>query len=94
MALLTGKPRSTTARAVSHTNLWVLYKSEFEDLVLRYPSISLSLSRALSQRLAEADRRFADSRLRRFSIFARMSDAQLEDLAAAQADAIPQGRGS
>jgi CRP-like cAMP-binding protein len=80
MALLTGKPRSTTARAMGHTNLWALYKTEFEDLVLRYPSISLSLSRALSQRLAEADRRFADTRLRRFAIFARMSDAQLGDL--------------
>jgi CRP-like cAMP-binding protein len=80
MALLTGKPRSTTVRAIGHTNLWVLYKAEFEDLVVRYPSISLSLSRALSQRLAQADRRYADNRLRRFSVFARMSDAQLEDL--------------
>jgi CRP-like cAMP-binding protein len=80
MALLTGKPRSTTARAATHTNLWVLYRSDFDDLVNRNPSISLALSRILSQRLAEMDRRFTESHLRGLKLLAGLSSSQLEDI--------------
>jgi len=48
MALLAAKPRSESARAASHANLWVLYRSDFEDLVNRYPAISVALSKVLS----------------------------------------------
>ncbi len=80
MALLTGKPRSTTARTATHTNLWVLYRSDFEELVNRYPAISLALSKVLSQRLAEADRRFTESHLRGLKLLAGLSPGQLEDV--------------
>ncbi len=80
MALLTGKPRSTTARAAAHTNLWVLYRADFDDLVNRYPSISLALSRVLSQRLAELDRRFTEGHLRGLRLLAGLSPGQLEDI--------------
>jgi CRP-like cAMP-binding protein len=80
MALLTGKPRSTAARAAAHTNLWVLYRSDFDDLVNRYPSISLALSRVLSQRLADMDRRFTESHLRGLKLLAGLSASQLEDV--------------
>jgi CRP-like cAMP-binding protein len=80
MALLTGKPRSTAARAATHTNLWVLYRSDFDDLVNRNPSISLALSRILSQRLAEMDRRFTESHLRGLKLLAGLSSGQLEDI--------------
>ncbi len=80
MALLTGKPRSTGARAAGHTNLWVLYRTEFDDLVNRHPSISLALSRVLSDRLAEMDRRFSESHLRGLKLLAGLSSSQLEDV--------------
>jgi CRP-like cAMP-binding protein len=80
MALLTGKPRSTAAQVAAHTNLWVLYRSDFEDLVSRYPSISLALSKVLSQRLAEADRRFTESHLRGLKLLVGLSPGQLEDV--------------
>ena len=64
MALLTGKPRAAAAMAVEHSNLWVLYRSDFDDLINRYPAISVGLSRELSERLAEMDRRFTESHLR------------------------------
>ncbi len=80
MALLTGKPRSTAARAAVHTNLWVLYRSDFEDLVNRYPSLSLALSRVLSQRLAELDRRFTEGHLRGLRLLAGLSPGQLEEI--------------
>jgi CRP-like cAMP-binding protein len=80
MALLTGKPRSTTAKAAAHTNLWVLYRSDFDDLVNRYPAISLALSRVLSKRLADMDRRFTESHLRGLKLLAGLSSSQLEDI--------------
>jgi CRP-like cAMP-binding protein len=80
MALLTGKPRSSSARTASHTNLWVLYRSDFDDLVNRYPSISLALSKVLSERLADMDRRFSESHLRGLKLLAGLSPGQLEDV--------------
>lgn len=80
MALLTGKPRSSSARTADHTNLWVLYRSEFDDLVNRYPSVSLALSKVLSERLAEMDRRFSESHLRGLKLLAGLTPSQLEDV--------------
>ncbi len=80
MALLTGKPRSTAARAAVHTNLWVLYRSDFEDLVNRHPAISLTLSKALSQRLADMDRRFTENHLRGLGLLTGLSSSQLEEI--------------
>ena len=80
MALLTGKPRMTAARAMSDSSLWALSRSSFEDLALRYPSISLALSRVLSDRLAEMDRRYSESQLRRMRLLSGMSSSQLEEI--------------
>ncbi|HID64974.1 MAG TPA: cyclic nucleotide-binding domain-containing protein, partial [Anaerolineae bacterium] len=60
MALLTGKSRSSAARAETNTNLWMLYRSDFDELLVQYPAISLALSRTLSERLAQADQRFVE----------------------------------
>jgi CRP-like cAMP-binding protein len=80
MALLTGKPRTMTARAAEHTNLFVLYRSDFDDLVNRYPALSVALSKALSERLAEMDRRFMESHLRGLKLLGGLSTPQLEDV--------------
>ncbi len=80
MALLTGKSRSAGARAVRDTNLWMLYRTDFEELLVRHPSISLALNRALSERLLEADRRFHEAHLGRIPLFRGLSTSQLEDL--------------
>jgi CRP-like cAMP-binding protein len=80
MALLTGKPRSKTAKAREHANLWVLYRSDFDDLVNRYPAISVALSRELGERLAEMDRRYTESHLRGLKLLAGLSSTQLEDI--------------
>ncbi|MGC9333953.1 MAG: cyclic nucleotide-binding domain-containing protein, partial [Anaerolineae bacterium] len=80
MALLTGKPRSTGARAAIHTNLWALYRSDFDDLVNRYPSISLALSKVLGERLTQLDHSFTESHLRGLKLLANLSPSQLEDV--------------
>lgn len=77
-ALLTGKTRSTSVKADVDTNLWVLYRSDFEQLVTQYPAISLSLSRLLSERLAAADRTFVDRHLSKLSLFSGLTGKQLE----------------
>jgi hypothetical protein len=51
MALLTGKPRTATARAASDLQLWALDKDDFDDLTHKYPRFVLAISRSLSDRL-------------------------------------------
>jgi CRP-like cAMP-binding protein len=80
MALLTGKPRATAARAVTHTTLWGLSRSDFLDLANRYPAISLALNRVLSERLADMDRRSSEGNLRAIKLLAGLSSSQLEDV--------------
>ncbi len=80
MALLTGRTRAECARATTDTTLWVLYKSDFDDVMVQYPEISVSLSRALTQRLTTRESDFVVRHLRRLKLFA--------DLAASELDAI------
>lgn len=82
MALLTGKSRTSAARAETNTNLWMLYRSDFDELLVQYPAISLALSRTLSERLAQADQRFVERHLRRMSLLGGLSSKQLEDVSA------------
>jgi CRP-like cAMP-binding protein len=69
-----------SARAATHTNLWGLYRSDFDDLINRYPSISLALSRVLSERLVAMDRKFTESHLRGLKLLTGLSSTQLEDV--------------
>lgn len=80
MSLLTGKTRSTSVRAVLNTNLWVLYKSDFDDLLVKYPSISAALSKTLSQRLAEKETVFEETHLRKVTLFADLNASELDDI--------------
>ncbi len=81
MALLTGKTRSVAVRALTDVNLWMLYRSDFDELVVRYPPLSLALSKTLSERLAEADRRFVSQHLGEIKLLSGLSKAQLSDVA-------------
>jgi len=53
MALLTGETRSATVRAKETTETFVLYKNDFDVILERFPSISLSMGKIVSQRLRE-----------------------------------------
>jgi CRP-like cAMP-binding protein len=55
MALLTGNTRSATVRAVTDVDLLALYQPDFDELVLKYPTLAVTLGRVLSQRLNRAD---------------------------------------
>ncbi len=58
-ALLDGEPHSVDTVALSEVAAWTLTRSDFEKLVLRYPSLALNLSRMLSHRLRASNERTA-----------------------------------
>ena len=53
MALLTGEPRSASVVTSLDTELFKLTKSNFDYLLAKHPSIALTLSHVLSQRLRD-----------------------------------------
>ncbi|HFE64666.1 MAG TPA: cyclic nucleotide-binding domain-containing protein [Caldithrix sp.] len=53
MALLTGEPRSATVVTTEPAEMFILNKADFDLIVERYPSITLSMGKIMSQRLAE-----------------------------------------
>ena len=81
MALLTGKARSTGARAAENTTLWVLYRSDFEELATAYPAIGKALSEVLQDRMGKAGHAFIEKHLRLVALFSGLSVEQLEDVA-------------
>lgn len=78
MALLTGRPRTSNALAVADTNLWVLYRSDFDRLASRYPAVQAALTETVAQRLAAADEAFFDKHLRKITLLSGLSRPQLE----------------
>lgn len=81
MALLTGRTRAEAAKAIDDTTLWVLYKSEYDDLIVHHPALSLALSRALSTRLGSAEGEFVERHLRQLNLFAGLSQTELREIA-------------
>jgi CRP-like cAMP-binding protein len=80
MALLTGRSRSVTARAVVNSNLWALYRTDFDSLLVRHPILTVSLSNALRERLSQAEGSFIASHLHKIAVLGGLSRVQLEDL--------------
>jgi CRP-like cAMP-binding protein len=56
MSLITGEPRSATVIAETDVELYQLSKSDFDAMLIKNPSISLSLTHVLTQRLQMANR--------------------------------------
>jgi CRP/FNR family cyclic AMP-dependent transcriptional regulator len=61
MALITGEPRSATVATLEEVECLRLAKSGFDQIIKENPSISLSLSHMLSQRLKNANLQRAKS---------------------------------
>jgi NTE family protein len=58
-ALITGEPRSATAKAAVDTDLLELGRDDFRDLIARFPKVLENLTAILTRRLAEATSRHA-----------------------------------
>lgn len=85
MALLTGTTRSVKAQAMADTNLWVLYKNDYDELMVEHPAISVALGKVLAERLAtgfqEKRPRVMPARMRELPLLEELTDAELEDVA-------------
>ncbi|MCB9059191.1 MAG: cyclic nucleotide-binding domain-containing protein [Calditrichae bacterium] len=55
MALISGETRSASIVAVTDVEVWKLSKPIFDELIMRNPSITLTLTHLLTQRLKEAN---------------------------------------
>jgi NTE family protein len=55
MALLLSEPRSATVKVDIDAELWVVHKTDMDELLEQYPSIAVTISRELSRRLRETD---------------------------------------
>lgn len=80
MALLTGRTRAEAAKAIDDTTLWVLYKSEYDDLIVQHPALSLALSRALSTRLGNEQGDGAERQLRQLHLFSGLAQSELRQV--------------
>jgi CRP-like cAMP-binding protein len=81
MALLTGRTRAECARASTDTTIWVLYRADFDDLMVQYPEISVSLSRAISERLKSRESDFVERHLQRMSLLDGLAKSELRLIA-------------
>ncbi len=81
MSLLTGVIRTEDTTATRNTNLWILYKTDLDDLSVQHPAISKALSQGLASRLAEPEPQQDDlDRFREFAILADLSPADLRQV--------------
>ena len=53
MALLTGEPRSASVITTQEAEMFMLHKNDFEIIVEKFPSITLSMGKIMSQRLRD-----------------------------------------
>lgn len=80
MALLTGRTRVEAAQAVADTTAWVLYKSDYDDLIVRHPALSLAQSRALSGKLNESEGQYLERHLPQSKLLAGLAPYELREL--------------
>lgn len=53
MSLLTGEPRSASVISTDNCEMFLLHKNDFDVILERFPSISLSMGKIVSKRLRE-----------------------------------------
>jgi CRP-like cAMP-binding protein len=88
MSLLDREPRSASSTALKASELLVIRKKDFRDLLIRYPHIAFEVMRTLSQRLRQADREI--EALTFGNVLGRIAGVLL-DLAARYGETTPAG---
>ena len=79
-SLLTGQMRVEDARSVRHSNLWILYKSDIDELALQYPVIGQAINDGMASRLAMEAQGGNDEKFRQFRLLADLSDEDLQQV--------------
>ncbi len=81
-AILTGKSRDFTALAIADTNLWGLYRTDFDNLLVKYPQLSRALSKSLQAQFDAIDSNGTEIHLQRIAMLGGLSRGQLDELSA------------
>lgn len=81
LPLLTHKPYTSTAWAMSDSLVWILGINDFHQISARYPSVRRTLGRRLRSKLSPADQTQAVIRLAQTPIFATMGAQNLHAIA-------------
>jgi CRP-like cAMP-binding protein len=79
--LLTGKSRVETAIADLDSNVWILYSSDFDELLARFPVLGSALSKAVGGYLVSTNSIFLDNQLRHIPLFAELEPVELSEVA-------------
>ena len=81
MSLLTGEDRLENTTALRNTNLWVLYRTDLEELVGRHPAIGSALDQAIASRPNARQEAMDEERLRRFPLLTNLNSRELREVA-------------
>ena len=80
MALLTGEPRSASVITSMESELYMLTKSDFDFLLKQHPSIALTLSHVLSQRLRDVSIKKAGRQNKIICIFNTLQEEHEQEI--------------
>ena len=81
MGLLTGEDREENATAVRNTNLWVLYRSDLEELAGRVPAVGEALDQAMASQTSPRRESVNEERLRRIPLLTDLRVDELREVA-------------
>jgi CRP-like cAMP-binding protein len=81
MSLLTGLIRTEDATATRNTNLWVLAKSDVDELTTQHPALGKALSQGVASRLADGGGEINEERFRKFALLADLNPTDLRQVA-------------
>ncbi|MFQ5578692.1 MAG: cyclic nucleotide-binding domain-containing protein, partial [Anaerolineae bacterium] len=82
LTLMTGKTRIKTAVTTADTNLWGMYRPDFDALLVKHPQLSAALGHALRDRLSAADNQFIEKHLQKLALLGGLSRLQLDEISA------------
>ncbi len=80
MGLLTGKIHGEDATAIRNTNLWILQRSDLDNLSGKYPAIGKALTQGMAVRLASEQGPSALDRFRTFELFSDLTQEELSQV--------------
>ncbi len=82
MSLLTGEPRSATVITTEPSEMFILNKTDFDVIMERFPSITLSMGKIMSQRLRDTLQKAAQKGTDRIpsSVKGSLADRNLVDV--------------
>ena len=80
MALLTGEPRSASVITTQAAEMFILDKTNFDEVIDRYPSITLSMGKVMSRRLRRILQKTSGTKARVTAVTGSLTDRSLADI--------------